>query len=179
MLRKLVARAGRVWRRNEEGATAVEFALMATVFFWVFIGIVEMGLLMIFNNGVEDGVDRAARLIRTGQADKQGIDKDQFRNRICDMVVLKTACRSNLVVDVREYPDFASINPPAPEWDADNNLQLQSQFEKGGPRRVILVRAFYDWKFITPMIGALAGNTGHGTFLLSAATAFRNEPYVK
>jgi Flp pilus assembly protein TadG len=178
MMQKLAVRARRIWRRSDDGATAVEFALIAMVFFWIFFGIIEMGLLMIFNNGIEDGVARAARLIRTGQAKNMGLTAAQFREKICDMVVLKSACRSNLVVDVREYPDFASINPPSPSWDNQGQMQMSSTFQTGSPRRVILVRAFYDWKFITPMIGALAGNTGHGTFLVTAATAFRNEPYA-
>ena len=154
----------------------MEFAIIARVFFWVFFGIIEMGLLMIFNNGIEDGVERAARLIRTGQARTLGLTEAQFREKICDQVVLRTACRSKLIVDVREYPDFASIDPPAPQW-RNNRMELDAQFQPGSPRRVILVRAFYDWEFITPMIGALASNTGHGTFLVTAATAFRNEPY--
>jgi len=177
MLRKLADRARRVWRRSDDGATAVEFALVAMVFFWVFFGIIEMGLLMIFNNGIEDGVERASRLIRTGRAESMNISAAAFRDKICNQVVLRTSCRTNLVVDVREFDDFANIDAPRPQWDSDNNLELDNEFQIGGPRRVILVRAFYEWKFITPMIGALAGNTNHGTFLVSAATAFRNEPY--
>ena len=177
MLRKFTARIRHIWGRSDDGATAVEFALVATVFFWVFFGIMEMGLLMIFNNGLEDGVERASRLIRTGRADNEGITEENFRNLICSRVLIKSTCRSSLVVDVREFPDFGSITAPNPTWDDDGDLQLDSTYQIGAPRRVILVRAFYDWKFITPMIGSLVGNTGHGSFLVTAATAFRNEPY--
>ena len=184
MLRKFAARIGRIWGRSDDGATAVEFALVATVFFWVFFGIIEMGLLMIFNNGIEDGVERASRLIRTGRAQNTGISAEDFRQKICEQVVLKASCESRLVVDVREFSDFDSITAPEPQWDdASNKFTFESggepSFELGEPRRVILVRAFYDWKFITPMIGALAGNTDRNTFLLGVATAFRNEPYAR
>ena len=185
MLRKIAVRIRRIWGRSDEGATAVEFALIATVFFWVFFGIIEMGLLMIFNNGIEDGVERASRLIRTGRAKSMSLTEEQFRNKICDQVVLKTACREKLVVDIREFPDFGSITAPDPTWDeSSESLKIggdgeEAKYELGDPRSVILVRAFYDWKFITPMIGALAGNTSRNTFLLGVATAFRNEPYAQ
>lgn len=181
MFRKYATRLCRSWRQDDAGATAVEFAFVATIFFWVFIGIIEMGLLMIFNNGIEDGVERASRLIRTGQAQNTSISEEEFRKKVCGQVMLKSSCETSLVVDVREFVDFASINAPAPTWnDQENKLEIEDKrFELGGPRRVILVRVFYDWNFITPLIGTLMGNTNRNSFLLSAATAFRNEPYAR
>jgi len=167
----------RRWRRREEGAAAVEFALIAMVFFWLFLGIIELGMLMIFNNGLEDGVDRAARLIRTGQAFKQNISADQFRKKICEYVVLRTQCNSALMVDVRTFPDFASIrNLPQPA-DSGSGFTMPTNYRIGAPRQVVLVRAFYVWDFFTPLIGKLLSNTGGDKFLVSAATTFRNEPY--
>ena len=173
-----IVAAGRRWLRQEQGAAAVEFALIAAVFLWLVMGLVELGMLMFLNNGLEDGVDRAARLLRTGQTRRQNIDVSKFRRHICDQVLLKDSCMSKLIVDVRAYPDFASIpDLSKPQRDKNGNLNLHAQYVKGAPRQVLLVRAFYDWKFFTPMIGRLMSNDGSNAFLVSVATTFRTEPY--
>ena len=176
LLHKWRARARR-WRRQEEGAAAVEFALVSAAFMWVFLGIVELGLLMIFSGGLEDGVTKVARLVRTGQADKRGLTVAHMRETICKQVVLKTACKTALVLDVRSFPDFASINLPSPGTDANGNPKLPTSYQIGGPKTVVVVRAFYPWKFITPLIGKLMHAFNDRVFIVQAATAFRNEPY--
>ena len=180
MLKRVLNRVknkARRWRKREEGATAVEFALIAMVFFWVFMGIVELGMMMLFNNGLEDGVDKAARLVRTGQADRKNLTAKSMRKIICEQVVLKTSCKSELALDVRSFPDFASINLPDPKKGKSGSLQFPSSYQTGGPRKVVVVRAFYPWKFFTPLIGSLMHAINGRVFVLNAATAFRNEPY--
>ena len=167
----------RRWRKREEGAAAVEFALVASAFMWVFVGIAELGLMMLASGGLEDGVDKVARLIRTGQADQQGLSAAHMRDVICKQVVLKTSCKSALVLDVRSFPDFASVKLPTPSTDSKGNVKLSSAYQIGGPRRVVVVRAFYPWKFITPLIGNLMHAVKGRVFVLNAATAFRTEPY--
>ena len=167
----------RRWRKREDGAAAVEFALVSAAFMWVFLGIVELGLLMIFSGGLEDGVDKVARLIRTGQADKGGLTAAQMRETICKQVVLKTACKTALVLDVRSFPDFGSISLPSPGRDSNGNPKLPASYQIGGPKKVVVVRAFYPWKFITPLIGRLMHAFNDQVFIVEAATAFRNEPY--
>ncbi len=177
-LTRKLALLRRRWRRDEDGATAVEFAIIAMVFFWLFIGIVEIGMMMIFNSGLEDGVARAGRMIRTGQVQNGGLSAAQFRDKICDQVVLKTSCKSRLIVDVQKFPDFAHIGTlTEPTLDKTGKLTAPSNFVPGSAKQVVVVRAFYDWKFFTPLIGQLMSNIGGNRFLLSVATTFRNEPY--
>ena len=176
VLHKLQNKARR-WRKREEGATAVEFALIAMVFFWVFMGIVELGMMMIFNNGLEDGVDRAARLVRTGQADKKNMTAKLLKQAICERVMLKTSCMSDLILDIRSFKDFASIKVPALKTGPTGSLTMSTSYQLGGPKKVVVVRAFYPWKFFTPLIGSLMHAIDGKVFILNAAMAFRNEPY--
>lgn len=48
-------------RRDERGVTAVEFALTAPIFFMVVFGVVEGGLLLWTQVGLQHGVEVAAR----------------------------------------------------------------------------------------------------------------------
>lgn len=50
----------RAWR-NEDGASAIEFALTAPVFFTLLVGIIELGLLCWTQLGLQHGVEMAAR----------------------------------------------------------------------------------------------------------------------
>ncbi len=55
-------------RLGEGGATAVEFAIVGSVFLMLLLAIFELGF-MVFVQSVLDGSARsAARMIRTGQA---------------------------------------------------------------------------------------------------------------
>ena len=167
----------RRFRRDDNGAAVVEFAIIAMIFFWLFMGLLEIGLLMIFNNGLEDGVARASRLIRTGQVFRQNISAEEFRKQICKHVVLKRSCNTKLAVDVRAFRDFSSVKDlPMPSLNG-NSIDVSQNYQTGAPRQVVVVRAFYNWEFFTPMIGALMSRNGGNSLLLQVATTFRNEPY--
>ena len=49
----------------------------------------------------------------------------------------------------------------------------------GAPCDIVLVRTYYRWSMITPLMGrALTSGASDGHVqMLSTATAFRNEPY--
>ena len=51
---------GRVWR-DERGASALEFGLIAPVFFLFILGVIEFGLLFWTQLGMQHGVAMAAR----------------------------------------------------------------------------------------------------------------------
>jgi hypothetical protein len=55
----------------------------------------------------------------------------------------------------------------------NNNLQ----FTTGNACDVVLVRAFFPWTIMTPLMAPLLANMPSGQYLLAAAEAFRNEPY--
>ena len=46
------------------------------------------------------------------------------------------------------------------------------------PCQVVLVRTFYPWSIMTPLMQPLLQNMPNGQYLLSAAAAFRSEPYT-
>ncbi len=167
----------RRWRRDTSGATAVEFALVILPFLWVVVGIMELALLMYFSNGIEHGVERAARLVRTGQAYKNTLSQEQFRDYVCRYALWTSKCNTGLKIEVKSFPDFASVSLDQPTYDQDGNLILPETYDIGGPRQVVVVRAFYKWSFMTILGGGLLGKTPDNSILIGAATTFRNEPF--
>jgi hypothetical protein len=43
---------------------------------------------------------------------------------------------------------------------------------------VVLLRSFYPWKILTPLMAPLLQNTTTGVRMLSSSSAFRTEPYA-
>lgn len=167
--------AGR-FRRNRDGATAVEFALIAAPFLAIVFAIIETALVFFAGQVLQNGASDAARLVRTGQVQQQGIGADGFRSRLCDRVSMLLRCSESLRIDVRTYTDFEGIDPSSP-IDSSGNLTDNLVFEPGQPGDIVVVRAFYEWPTFVPNIGINLANLANGNRLLVGAATFRNEPF--
>lgn len=158
------------------GAAAVEFAMVATPFFMLLFGILEIAVVFFASAVIEDGVAAAARDIRTGAIQTAGQTEEDFRAAICQRIDVVADC-SRLRVDVRTFENFSSTDFSAP-MDDDGDLDDSGfTFEPGDAGDVVVVRVFYDWPLLGPgMINGMANMSGNRR-LISAATAFRNEPF--
>ena len=64
-------------------------------------------------------------------------------------------------------------------FNANGTINLGAlQFQSGSACNVVLVRAFYPWSIMTPMMAPLLQTIPNGQILLMAGQAFRNEPYT-
>ena len=152
--------------------------MLAPVFFVLLFGIIEVGVIFYGTSVLEKATQDAARLVRTGQAQASTLTQEQFRTRICDEIAPVLACDANLQIDVRSYASFggASFAPPV---DADGNLDPSlDAYEPGNAGDVVLVRSFYTWDVLTPLLAPLISNMSGGRRLIAATAAFRNEPFV-
>lgn len=150
--------------------------MVATPFFMLFFGILEIALIFFASAIIEDGVAEAARDVRTGAIQTTGQSEEDFRAIICQRIDPVADC-GRLRVDVRTFEDFSSTDFSTPT-DGDGDLDDSNfTFDPGGAGDVVVVRVFYDWPLLGPgMINGLANMPGNRR-LISAATAFRNEPF--
>jgi Flp pilus assembly protein TadG len=167
------------WRRfarNEKGATAIEFSLIALPFFGLMFAILEIGITFFAQQTLETAVQMSARLIRTGIAQEQNYDATAFKNSICDRVGVLFDC-GKLKIDVRTITTFDSSNPPLP-LDQDGNLTDQDFiYTPGSGGDIVLVRTFYEWPSAMKLVYFSLANTGNGNYLMAATAAFKNEPF--
>lgn len=166
--------------KSESGATALEFSLVAAPFFFMMLCIIELGLVYMVSTSLDNATQEAARQIRTGElalAPGAPPTAATFRDTVCsNMGWLEDQCQANLSIDVRRFSSFAGQNPPDPV-SGGNFDQSKTQFMTGCQGDIMLVRSFYRWKLITPVLyGALQKLSG-GITVVSATAAFRNEPY--
>jgi Flp pilus assembly protein TadG len=173
----IVARFFARLRTAREGATAVEFALIATPFLALMFGILELGLVFMVSTTLDNATDTAARKIRTGQFQLAGGGTaSTFETQICNnMSWLGSGCAAKLHIDVRTYPKFADVADIDPTTNGAFD-DKKTTFVPGGPEAIVVVRAYYEWTLITPMLNEGLETMG-GKRLITSTATFRNEPF--
>jgi len=163
--------------RREDGAAAVEFALVAAPFLALLFAIIETALIFFANQTLETTVADASRLIMTGQAQNQSFDQTKFQNAVCARVSTLFNC-SSIMVDVRTYTNFSSTNTSMP-IDQNGNLQNNFTYQPGTAGDIVVVRLMYQWPVYVSLLGLSKSlsNMSNGQDLMMATAAFRNEPY--
>jgi Flp pilus assembly protein TadG len=179
----------RRFRRNRRGSAAVEFALVAPVFFALLFAILETAIMFFASQVLETVTQDAARTILTGQAQSGGVcqvagvstpcTQGAFFTYVCSQLpALFTggATCPNLYVDVESYPAFTNVVINS-QISASNTFINNMQYSPGGPGAIVVVRVFYQWQMFVTGLGYNISNLAGSKRLLVATAAFRNEPY--
>jgi Flp pilus assembly protein TadG len=162
--------------RQQEGAAAVEFALVAAPFLALTFAILETAMVFFAGQTLEAAAADSARLILTGQAQTQGFSKADFKTQVCNRIYGLFDCTNGIFIDVKNYSDFSSINTAPPV----NNGQLNTgnmTYSPGGPGCITVVSLYYQWPIYVSMFSNKLDNLSGGFRLLQATSVFRNEPY--
>lgn len=164
-------------RRRREGAAAVEFAMIALPFFILLFSVLELGIAFVLDSLLETATIETGRLVRTGQAQAKGFDAAKFKTELCSrMSVFEGDCKNRATVDVREIPQFAAPVVPDPAAGKDFDPTVTG-YAGGNPGSLMLVRVWYRQSMVTPVLTQMKSSAGTGKILLTATTAFRNEPW--
>src|SRR3954462_10834657 len=94
----------RRFRRNRRGSAAVEFALVAPVFFALLFAIIETAIVFFAGQVLETVTQDSARFIMTGQAQTGGYTQSQFKTYVCGKISVLFDCVNGVYVDVQSYP---------------------------------------------------------------------------
>lgn len=165
----------RFLRRND-GAAAIEFAMVAAPFLALVFAILQTAVVFFAGQALETAAADSARLIMTGQAQQQGFSQAQFKEQVCSRVYGLFDCASGIQVDVRTYSSFSAINNAKP-IDANGNLNLTASYQPGGPGDIVVVRLLYQWPVYVSLLGLNLADMAGNSRLIIATAAFRNEPY--
>jgi Flp pilus assembly protein TadG len=165
----------RRFRRNRRGSAAVEFALVAPVFFALLFAIIETALMFFADAVLENITQNSARYIMTGQAQASSFTQSQFKTYVCGQIPALFTC-GNVFVDVRSYPAFTSVTLPN-QIDGAGNFINNMQYNPGAGSDMVVVRLFYQWPLFVTGLGFNIANLSGSKRLLIATAAFRNEPF--
>lgn len=174
----------RSFRRDERGATAVEFGIVAIPFFMFVFGLIACTLFFFVSNSLDKGMDQTGRLVRTGQAVTQNMTVDQFKQSICSGAGGWIDCNK-----LQIWPQhWSSWSDPglAPHQCVDaNNTMIQNTTSgsdpiatyTGGASDVVVVTTCYQWDFASKLPFLKLGNMQNGSMMVQNSTAFRTEPF--
>ncbi|MCK1577180.1 TadE/TadG family type IV pilus assembly protein [Bradyrhizobium sp. 174] len=175
----------RRFRSSRRGSAAVEFALVAPMFFALLFAIIESALMFLASQVLESASQNSARVLLTGQAQSgtltacavSGVStpcsQTTFKAYVCSQIPALFDC-TKLYVDVvstnsfgalslTNYGDSCSFNPTGVQYSA------------GAANQVVVVRLFYQWPLFVTGLGFNMGCNNKR--LLIATAAFKNEPF--
>ncbi len=186
------------FRRERDGAAALEFALLAIPFLMLVFATFETFLAFAGEQLMNDAVDTMARKIRTGEitfglGKPTDMTESEFREAFCAEVSLLRMCSSTeaatpakLYLDIRQFSTFTDMPKDvplvsnAPYSDLDTS---EFAFSPGGPETKNMVRAYYRWQVMTDLIRPYITNIRPPgkllptDFLIVSTSAFQNEKY--
>ena len=185
MFGKIRKRIGGCWRggigrrfiKQQSGAAAVEFALVATPFLALTFAIIESALVFFAGQTLEAATADSARLIMTGQAQTNGFSATDFKNQVCSRIAGLFDCNGGVYVDVKTYSDFSSVTAAASPVSNGQFDSTKMAYTPGGPGCVVKVSLYYQWPIYVSLLGNNLANLNGNKRLLVATSVFRNEPY--
>lgn len=176
-----IARLFTSYARREEGASAIEFGLIALPFFLLIMAVVEFGLLFFTQVALENIVSNAGRATTIG--DVKGTDENgnpyTTRPQYIEGIILKETKKlihgDKVVVamdvidggpsDYRE-PELCLTNPPSfPKFPAPCNALFEDTNgdgvythgtlpkEAGDENALVQLDVLLPWEFFTPFVG--------------------------
>ena len=162
------------FRRHRRGSAAVEFALVAPIFFALLFAIVEVALMFFASQVLETVAQTSARYILTGQAQSGSLTQAQFKTYVCNQIPALFSC-ANLIVNVQSFSSPASASYMS-LFDASCNIPTLS-YSPGGPGDTVLIQVGYKWQLFVTGFGYNIADCPNSQKKLVASAAFQNEPY--
>ena len=179
--------------RARQGATAVEFGLIALPFLALLGASLENGLVCWQQEILQQAVVEAGRQIYTGrfQTTNAGVTNastlmNNFRTALCtrsDGTPRTTifTC-ANVRVSVTSAGSFASATPVSPTAKNDSGVSDWnanfSSYTCGGASAIMVVQAAVDIPVFFTLLGAQTATLPNRRRVLQAATVFKIEPYT-
>lgn len=187
----------RAFWRDRSGATIVEFAIVAPVFFLLLLGVIQFGLVMFNRAVIEAVVVQVSRTAALGKASsscdrvctiKAAVSAKSFKLMNSDKITVTAnpvASGGTRVPDICltvDPPSAPAVCPPASGGGAnyeDRNgiagYQGEANMSVGEAGDIVEVRVSYPYKLLIPFVGKYIGD--NGVMMISATTVVKNEPF--
>jgi Flp pilus assembly protein TadG len=173
-LAKLVAR----FSAGRDGATAIEFAIIAVPFFLIIMATVQTAIIYMAEQELETATEQSSRYILTNQGGNY--NQTTFAKVVCNQVVALFDC-SKLMIDLEDYgsgTSFSSANTAAPTltFKPDGSVGNAWSYTAGAPGDIMVLRVMYQWPVFLKPFGFNLSNLSNGNRLMMATAVFKNEP---
>lgn len=178
-------------RKDQSGATALEFGMLAMPFFIFALSIMGYGLYWLATSQLNHAAATASRQIRTGAAQRANTTVAEFKQMVCDNLVAFIECNGKLQVHVQSFDRWADVSPIDCIGNSGSGLRSTGgspsdslTLSSGEASQIVLVTLCYKWDFAKSMPWLMLAakksdgeNSLDGAALLNASAIFRTEPY--
>jgi Flp pilus assembly protein TadG len=159
----------RLWKARTQqdarrGATAVEMALLTPVFFMLFMGAIELGLIEAGQQLMENAAYNTSRLAKTGFVTN---GESQAQTVSQEMV--------NELQSFGNFFDTTKVTMTSVAYNTFASIGTGGAAGLGIPTQIVVYTINYPWPFFTPMIASILGTKG--VINLTARIVVRNEPF--
>lgn len=186
------------FRREETGAAALEFAILAVPFMMLIFATFETFFAFAGEQLMANAVETMARKVRTGeitfgQGKPTDVTEAEFRQLFCDEVSILHMCSESeamapekLYLDVRQFSSFADMPREVPKVSTADYADLDTSdfaFSPGGANSKNMLRAYYRWQIMTDLMRPYITNIRPANkpvptdFLIVQTSTFENEDY--
>lgn len=180
--------------QRDDGAVAIEFAIIAPVLLFFIFGIIEFSLLMYASTVLEGATTISSRLGKTGFEDVAGtgLSRQQMIEQLAkdksdgllnpDLITITTLAYGGLD-DIGVPEPFTDQNGNAlydagePYTDINGNAQWDADMGAaglGGANDIVVYTVRYPWRISTPMIARFFDD---GVLEITSSAVVKNEPY--
>lgn len=179
----------REYKNKEDGATAIEFAMLIIPFSALLFSVLELGIIFFLTSAMSHALSETARDVRVGSFQKSCGTAATFKQAVCDKMSGGSKCMTRLRIDVKTsntgqfepdmLPDFPqTLEPGDPGYDPSVEPVIEpDQYDDTAGRAPVIVRAQYHYKLSLPSSLTRLNNTTGNVRVLESISAFRNEPF--
>jgi hypothetical protein len=159
---------------DTHGSAAVEFAMIAPVFFFMVIGLVEFSMYVFNRNFVKHVLYETARNISTGEIQSADDPAKAFKEAYCGHAGGIVSCE-RLIFDVRAYDNLEDVKFTPIEFDASGTPK-NFKFEPGKSEQISVMRVALPYTFVTPFMQDIFLGKSKNAIVVGYTVA-KNEPF--
>ena len=179
------------YARGSRGSAAIEFSILAPIFFGTILSAFEIGLVFLKISMVEMAADDVAREIYTGQAADEAMTREDMIDAFCDRISATITCDGNVTLLVEGLNDFSAASTE--ELRCVNTGEVPDpddlpSYQQTGSGQIVYLRFCVTTPLVIPGLKNLTfqganialqlPETANGRYAIIASTVFRNEPFT-
>ncbi len=151
--------------------------MIALPFIAIIFATLQAAILLMAQEYLETAVEKAGRLVLTGQAQSNGWTQAQFKQQVCNFLPVLFNCNS-LMVNMQTATTFSNANTSSPSvtFNSSGSVSNQWTYQPGNPGDIVVLQVMYQWPVFASLLGFNLANLSNGNHLLIATSVFKNEP---
>ena len=177
MARPILAPITARLKRDQNGATAIEFAMIGPILIVIIFSLLELSWLIIKMLLLDNAVEVAAKQIYIGNVP----DRAAFESLICDNLPLFNNCSELVNIEAVEIAGFGDIPSSEPECrdSGEDSFTPTATYTTGTSSAIVFLRVCVTAPLFTPGLGfgTALPKQPDGSFAIVSSTVFMNEPF--